>query len=712
MQRIDLLICGAAIVNAVAANGDTPLHVAMRLSDENQCLVITKLLVTGGCSAFKLDADDKPPIHAAVARGFASVVDYLLSRDVPLPSRILFTALQVTLLKRVEMIRLLISKGANVYVLNADGDTLLHVAMRSLDRSVCLEIAEVLIDASCNPSTCNLRGETPLRIAAKQGYYEVANYLLLFSTSSDILPLLHPHASTQTPALRSLIGNTDGLFFGPEDEDRMFQAVRRFLDNQDECLNLAKRFVGAAGNLFAQSSGSAMLFDVAVIRDFTRVVEYLISVAVPFPSKILFTALRHRPQMVHSLVSKGADLHGQEDNGDTLLHVTISTFPETQCCKTVEILVEAGCPICTVNNAGVRPIQIAVGRRFISVVKYLLSHPLHSSEPLPPDLIFTALLLWQPSPMVRLLVDNGANVFYCAPDGDHLLHVVLKSASKYHEYGCLEITRILVEAGCSSFTPDAAGKMPLHTAITQGLSSVVNYLLSRDVPLPSDILSYTLQWQPTFYWNRRHDWILILTSLIQKGANLHTRDANGNTLIHHAMQLNTESLCLGATEVLVDAGCSFSLPNSAGVLPIRIAVGRGLGTVVEYLASRGALFPPDILVTALENQPAYHHDILRMISSLVRRGADVCVLAPNADTALHLALAYERSWYKRTNGDPSCLLDVVKILVQAGCDIRALGAGGRTPLEVATATGYLEVAEYLNSIAKKPRAAVAVDTFV
>jgi ankyrin repeat protein len=698
-QRIDLLICGAAIVNALAANGDTPLHVAMRLSDENRCLVITKLLVIGGCSPFQFDADDKPPIHIAVARGFVSVVNYLLPRVAPLPSRILFTALQVTLPKRVEMIRLLISKGANVYVLNADGDTLLHVAMRSIDRSVCLEIVEILVDAGCNPSTCNLLGETPLHIAAKQGYFEVANYLLLFSTSSDVLSLLHPEASTQALTLRSLIRNTDGLLFAPEDEDRTFQAVRQFLDNQEKCLELAKCFVGAAGNLFAQSSGSAMLFDIAVIREFTRVVEYLVSAALPLPSRILFTALRHQPRMVHFLTSEGANLHSQEDNGDTLLHVAISTFREAQCYVAVEMLVKAGCPTCTVNAAGVQPIQIAVRRGFISLVKYLLPHPSHAEASLPPDLLFTALLLRHPSSMVRLLVDNGANVFYHTPDGDNLLHVVLKSSSEKRE--CLQITQMLVEARCSPFTPDAAGNTPLHIAIGRGFSSVVNYLLSRDVPLPSDILSYTLQLQHIFYWKSRHDWIVILTSLIRKGADLHTRDANGNTPMHYAMQLNTESLCLEITKILVDAGCSFSMPNSGGELPIRIAVGRALTTVIKHLLSQGALFPPDILVNALECD-ATHREILRMVSSLVRKGADVCVLAPNANTTLHVALANEKRWL-RPPDDPSCLLDVVEILVQAGCDIGALCANGRTPLEVATAEGYLEVAEYLSSPgAKQP----------
>ncbi|KAH0839349.1 hypothetical protein J3R83DRAFT_31 [Lanmaoa asiatica] len=109
-----------------------------------------------------------------------------------LPSRILFAALQATPVKRAELVRFLISKEANVHALNPDGDALLHITMRSLDRSVCLEIAEVLIDVGCNFLARNLRGEAPLHIAAKQGHHDAVNYLILFSSPSEVPYLLSP----------------------------------------------------------------------------------------------------------------------------------------------------------------------------------------------------------------------------------------------------------------------------------------------------------------------------------------------------------------------------------------------------------------------------------------------------------------------------------------------------------------------------------------
>ena len=127
----------ADVVNAVATNGDTPLHVAMRLSDENRCLILTKLLVEAGCSPCALDADDKPPIQVAVTRGFVSVTEYLVSQGVRIPSRILFAALQAPVVKRVEMARLLVSKGTNIQLLSTDASVASDVSSPSQSHGGC-----------------------------------------------------------------------------------------------------------------------------------------------------------------------------------------------------------------------------------------------------------------------------------------------------------------------------------------------------------------------------------------------------------------------------------------------------------------------------------------------------------------------------------------------------------------------------------------------
>ncbi|KAF8415982.1 ankyrin repeat-containing domain protein [Boletus edulis BED1] len=578
-----------AIVDAFANNGDTPLHIAMRLSNENQCLIITKLLVEAGCNPSAFNANDKPPLYTAVVRGFLSVVKYLLSQDVSLPPRILVAAFQTSVVKRVEMIRLLISKGANIHVLSPDGDTLLHIAMRSPDRSVCLEIVEILMDVGCNPSTINARSETPLHIAAKQGYHETLNYLILFRSSSEISSLLEDDSALQSATWRSLIGNSNGIHFSPEKEAGVRQAVRRFLDEQDECLECAKIFVGAAGDLFARSPGCAMLFDIAVRRGFIQVVEYLKSQAVPFPTAILFTALRYQMWMIPSFL--GVDLHVRDGNGDSPLHVAMLLAEEAQ---------------------------------------------------------------------------------------------------------CLKATQILIEAGCDPVALNPRGKTPFHLAVTRGFASLVEYLLSQDVPLPSNILFSAIASQ-YFHWRNSDsdNRIPIISLLVCKGANVHVQDSRKNTLLHHAMRIESESDCVEVTKLFIEAGCSASAPNADCELPIELAVTRAFPSVVEYLLSRHAPFPPNILFTAQECRDTPDSVVLQMVSLFVKQGANVCGISANGDTVLHAALS--RKMF-RSPWDEVCLLDIADVLVRAGCDTQAHDAIGGTPLELATAMGYHSVAKYLGHI--------------
>ena len=696
-----------AIVSVLAPNGDTPLHLAMKLSDENRCFVITKILVEAGCSPCERDADDKPPVHIAVVRGFISVVEYLLSQDAPLPSRILFTALQTTLPKRVETIRLLTRKGANVHVLSPDGHPLLHVAMWSPDRIILPEITQILVDAGCKPLAFGLDVKT------LQGYHELGNYLLLFGRSSDVLPLLDPNPTTQALALHSLIRNVDGLRRMVKEGDGLLQVVSQCLDDEEQHLALAKKFVAAQSG---PSSGGTNLFNSAVRRGFWPVMEFLVCQCVPLPRGILFTALRYQVSMVPFLVRKGASVHVREDTGDTLLHVAMSISEETQCHMTVQVLVQAGCPISISNTAGRRPIHIAVSQGFIPVVKYLMSLAPHDGLPL--DLLASVSLRRNSSSMVRLLVDHGANTTHVDLAGNGLLHHVMQFSD---EEECLEATQVLVQAGCHHFALNDSRETPLHAAVKRGFVSVVDYLISNDVPiqLPPDILSFVAIGRPLFDLNsgvlsfvaigkpwfgfnsggssRVYEglckWKEMVASLI-RGANPRTREVNEGTLVHYTIDIRllSETECLKVIRVLVEAGCRTSVPNADGTLPIQIAVARGLPSIVEYLLSHHTPVPPDILLTAVKAQHATSHwHLPRMITLLVQNGADVSVCAANGDSILHVASAWGKYWL---HVDP--LLEVVKILVMEGCDPCVLNSKGHTPLEVAVAMGYAEVLDYLH----------------
>ncbi|KAG8220369.1 ankyrin repeat-containing domain protein [Butyriboletus roseoflavus] len=287
--------------------------------------------------------------------------------------------------------------------------------------------------------------------------------------------LLKTDSAAQVAILRALLGHTDGLRFQFKEEDIVFHGVRPFLDDEDQCLELAKIFIGVTDDRFARISGSEMFFDIATRRGFNKVVEYLTSKAMPSPPTILFTALRHEVQMIPSLIRNGANLHERDENGDTLLHVAMSILTETQCRTITRLLVEAGCDPFMFNNADEQLIHIAISRGLFSVAAYLVSHAFDVKVSL------------------RLDLSNR--------DYLQLLHAVLKSANAEGE--CLRTTQFLLETGCIPCGLDPDGEMPLHIAVSRGFTSIIDYLLSQDMPFPSDILLFALQSRPLKIFTRK-----------------------------------------------------------------------------------------------------------------------------------------------------------------------------------------------------------------
>jgi|SRR6185312_1338560 len=84
------------------------------------------------------------------------------------------------------MVRLLLSRGADANTRMEDGDTLLHIAVRTavlddnkaMDRlSRGIEIIRSLLQAGANPATANTRGVDPLHLAECDGNQKVIELL-------------------------------------------------------------------------------------------------------------------------------------------------------------------------------------------------------------------------------------------------------------------------------------------------------------------------------------------------------------------------------------------------------------------------------------------------------------------------------------------------------------------------------------------------------
>ncbi|KAJ8129909.1 hypothetical protein O1611_g3719 [Lasiodiplodia mahajangana] len=199
----------------------------------------------------------------------------------------------------------------------------------------------------------------------------------------------------------------------------------------------------------------------------------------------------------------------------------------------------------------------------------------------------------------------------------------------------------------------------------------------------------------------------VIRQLLSYGVDTTLTNADGDTAINIAL----ESGAIDVVELLIKSGADIDHRDRSGQSPIFYAVGHSLDhAVVRLLAENGAKMDnivnnktllhlaldgdPEVLSTLLEFRNSIDVDILdgdgftalhraisngdiRYVQILIRAGADLTKLAPNGDTALHIAARDVKT------------IDHLKLLLdQSGVDINRISLGSGTPLCVA--------ARYLN----------------
>ena len=360
-------------------------------------------------------------------------------------------------------------------------------------------------------------------------------------------------------------------------------------------------------------------------------------------------------------------------------------FREDDVLETVKLLVGYGYDLLEANSSG-KPLYIAAERAHISVAQYLISLGIQ----LPPDMLVVTLKLWDSrlttligvkAPMVRFLVENGADVHVRTEAGDSVLHIALQS---FYEPDALGITELLVGYGCDPLEVNSSGKSSLHIAIEQVHISVARYLLSLGVPLPPNIL-VTL--------NSRGVWrtARIVRFLVENGADVHACTETGDSVFHAALgSFQHEDEALELAKLLVGYGCDPLGANCFGKIPLHIAIEQAHMSVVQYLFSLGIPPPPDLLLVALDSPELVIETKMSMVNFLIRSGADIDVHTETGDSVFHIVLEL----FQSEDG----ALGIAELLISYGCDPLEPNSSGKTPLHIAIEQACTSVAQYLLSL--------------
>ncbi|KAG6372884.1 ankyrin repeat-containing domain protein [Boletus reticuloceps] len=323
---VRFLVENGVDVLAHANDGDSLLHVVLQCADvDDSILEVATLLVSLGCDPLGANSRGNTPLHLAVQHNHISAVRYLLALGAPLPPDLLVTLDRTrSHWSTAAMIRFLVENGVDVLVHADNGDSVLHGALRCLNwNSDILEVAEFLIGCGCDPLEANSRGETPLHIAAERCQCDVlASYLI--AQGGSVLT----KASNGDTVLHLA---TRVVYSYPFDEDA-----------DGRTLTTVEFFVGCGSDPAVLNDNGQTPLHNAVDLGRIKTIKYLLSLNSPLPFDILFTAI-------------------QSDQDSVCCHYIVQT------------LVTSGCDTQTPNAEGDTPLQVAIKKGRVDVVKYLLS---------------------------------------------------------------------------------------------------------------------------------------------------------------------------------------------------------------------------------------------------------------------------------------------------------------------------------------------------
>ncbi|KAJ4244389.1 hypothetical protein NW762_014517 [Fusarium torreyae] len=232
-------------------------------------------------------------------------------------------------------------------------------------------------------------------------------------------------------------------------------------------------------------------------------------------------------------------------------------------------------PVDSVNSSGMSALEIACEDGHLSAVKLLLKNgasfrgiPMtraayaghhtivaclfQHGSPLESDALMAALETQNAEPLVRVLLDHGADVNLCDSNGyTPLISAIIRSNEP--------LAQLLLDRGADVNLPDKYGDLPLHTAIGYDAESLARLLFDygADINLPNSVGFSPLH---CAVYNNSES---LSRLLLEYGADVELPNANGNTALRIAVLAEFEDNHLAT--LLLEHGAKATVENKYGI---------------------------------------------------------------------------------------------------------------------------------------------------
>ncbi|XP_036397225.1 ankyrin repeat domain-containing protein 50-like [Megalops cyprinoides] len=568
---------------------------------------VIRLLLSRGASLELSDNQGQTPLILAARQGHVNVVRFLL-----------------------DWIRRCGTEGARI-VDHADGEG--WTALRLAAWGGHTEVVRLLLDAGAEVDGCDMEGRTALRAAAWGGHEEILLTLLEHGAQVD-----KADQEGRTPLIAA-------AYMGH------WEAVEILLEH------------GAQVDL--QDGDGRTALSVAAM-------------CVPSAAK----GLRGYEDVVGLLLERGADPGHRDQDGMTPLMLAAYEGHK----EVVELLLEAGADVDESAalrgspSAGVTPLLAAASMGHVDVVSTVLFWGAAVDAIDAEGRTALSLAATRGSAeAVRALLDRGLDENHKDDMGWTPLHA---AACEGHKGVCALLTERGSVARVGEL--DNEGRTPLILAAQEGHCSTVRLLLDRRSPIDHrDYNGHSALSAAALEGNTE-----VMELLMRRGADTDVRDAQARPLLY---LLILEGRLDMAALLIEKGGVPLESRDMEGRTALHVACWQGNLEGMRLLLKHGA----DVNAQDREGRPPLHSVAWR------GHGVAACLLLESKGVDVNLACTQQ-------GATALCIAaqeghtDLVAVLLEKGADPEHVDRYGRSPVKVAAKMGHVGIVRLLESCGAKP----------